>query len=941
MAGRSVVTRLRLLSLVLTVAALLAITTIVFIDQRQQAVAAAEKEALDLARLVALEQRELILTAREVLKRVTRLPAVYRATLGGDCSRSLARLHKEHPQYSNFGVITPAGDLVCSATPLIQPVNLVDRACFRGAVATREFAVGDYRLDPSTGMSSLTFGYPVLDASGALNGVACAVLDAPALATLLGDARFSTGTTLIVINQRSEVLARYPDNAAAAGRTMPDPSLIQALLSRRGEGTLEAAGMDGVQRLYGFSPLYETAGEAVYVGVGVPKNGVVAGITGRLANDLVFVLVLALLALAMVWLVTDRSIARRLHPLVDALRRLGPLDHVVGAPVRPSAGSEELRRVNRALAARCALHGAMEHLTDEKTLVRDACRVLVDAGAYAHVAVVCAGTGARTGAYIVAQCGLGDQVLPRETPRHPGLIATALSTGRHLVTDDIDRLFGDAAPPRGVRRAAVLPFHGGDGVFGAMIVFAAQADAFGATESELLADAARDLARRVAVLRQAKRDPLTGLPNVHRFEARLREAIEDSAAPFALLFLDLDRFREVNDAFGFEHGDRVLKAVGERARGAMPPDAFVARMHGDEFAVLLPHAGHEEAAATANYLLAALEPAFALEGVTIDMRASIGIALYPAHGGTVDELLRHVDIAARHAKRMESGHAFYAREHDRPTQFSLASALHRAIKNDELVLHFQPKVDAKSGSVVGAETLVRWERPGHGLVLPSEFIGLAERSGLIRPLTHWVLDACLRQCVAWHQRGVGLPLAVNFSARTLLDRRLTDHVKSLFTEHGASPQWFQLELTESVLMERRHGDMDVLSQLRDLGVRLFIDDFGMGYSSFSYLKKLPVDAIKIDKSFVSEMLTDADSAFIVHSMIELAHGLGMQVVAEGVDTQRAWDRLRAIGCDTIQGFHVSEPLPADRFEAWLAQHHSEGAEFHGARDGDDLAPCRR
>jgi EAL domain-containing protein (putative c-di-GMP-specific phosphodiesterase class I) len=349
-------------------------------------------------------------------------------------------------------------------------------------------------------------------------------------------------------------------------------------------------------------------------------------------------------------------------------------------------------------------------------------------------------------------------------------------------------------------------------------------------------------------------------------------------------------------------------------------DAFVGRMHGDEFAVLLPHAGQDQAQAAAAHLLAALEPALALDGVAIDMHASIGIALYPAHGRTVDELLRHADVAARHAKRMESGYAFYALEHDRPTRFSLASALHQAIKNNELVLHFQPKVDAKSGAVTGAETLVRWQRPGHGLIFPGDFIALAERSGLIRPLTDWVLEACLRQCVDWHRRGLGLPLAVNFSARTLLDPRLADRMRALFLEHGASPSWLQLELTESVLMERRRGDMDVLSQLRDLGVSLFIDDFGMGYSSFNYLKKLPVDAIKIDKSFITEMLTDADSAYIVRTMIQLAHGLDMQIVAEGVDTQAAWNRLRAIGCDAIQGFYVSEPLPAQQFEAWLAQH---------------------
>ncbi len=917
MARRSATTRASLVALVLTVAALLAISAVTFIDQRRQAVAA-EKEALDLARLVALEQRQLTSMARDILSGVARLPAVQRASMGGECNRALARLLKTHPQYSNFGVITPAGDLICSATPLIQPVNLADHACFRGAVAARDFAVGDYRLDPSTGTSSLTFGYPVLDAKGAVEGVACAVRDAPSFATLLSDARFSNGTTLIVVNHRREILAHYPAQVGPPGRTLPDLPLIQAILTQGGEGTAQLRGIDGVQRLYGFSRLYDTAGENMYVGVGVSTHKAITGAIVQLQH-IVFALALALMGLATVWLATDRSIARRLHPLVDALRRISPLDHAGALGPCPPA-QEDLQRVNRALAARCALHDALDHTTDEKELLSAACRVLVDAGAYAHVAVVCAGTGARAGAHVVAQWGLSHNLLPREIGHHPGPIASVLSSGRHLVTNDLAPMFNQVLPAHGLRRAAVLPMHGGDGVLGALVIFAAQADAFGVTELDLLADAARDLARRVGAVRRGQRDPLTGLPNVQRFEAHLREAIGDSTAPLALLFLDLDRFRDINDAFGFEHGDRVLKAVGERTRSAMPPEAFVARMHGDEFAVLLPHAGKDGAEAAAGHLLEALEPAFALEGVAIDMRASVGIALYPAHGYTVDELLRHADIAARHAKRMESGHAFYAREHDRPTRFALASALHGAIKNNELVLHFQPKIDAKSGLVTGAETLVRWQRPGHGLVLPGEFIALAERSGLIRPLTQWVLNACLRQCAAWHRRGIALPLAVNFSARTLLDPRLVQHMKSLFIEHGTDPHWLQLELTESVLMERRHGDMDVLSQLRNLGVSLFIDDFGMGYSSFNYLKKLPVDAIKIDKSFVSEMLADADSAFIVRAMIELAHGLDMQAVAEGVDTQAAWNRLRAIGCDVIQGFYVSEPLPAEQFEAWLGQH---------------------
>jgi diguanylate cyclase (GGDEF)-like protein len=907
----SAVTRLRLVSLALVFASLVAISTVALLDHRRQA--AAEKEALDLARLVALEQRQLIVAARDVLSAVAQLPAAYRASQRGDCHRALARLLKEHPQYSNFGVITPTGDLICSATPLIQPVNLADRSCFRDAIAAQGFAIGDYRLDLGTGTSSLTFGYPVFR-KGALEGVACAVLSARALVPPGAQARLSADAPLVVINERGEVMTHHSGEVTTAS---PDPRLVRALLAQGGEGMAEIARFDGSRRRYGFSPLYETAAGTVYVGIGVPES-IATGTP--FTRHLVLVLALAFFVLATVWLATDRSMARRLHPLVEALRRLGLPDHTAATLMPSSPAQHDLQRVNRALAARCALHRALVHARDEQALLREASLALADAGGYAHVAVVCAGTGARTGAHVVAQCGLGDDLLPRDLGRLPGPVAAVLSNGRHLVTDDLMALLDQATAPRGLRRAVVLPLHGADGVLGAMVVLASQADAFGVTELELLADSARDLARRIGALRRKQRDPLTGLPNVQRFEARMREAIEDSGRPLALLLMDLDRFRDINDAFGFEHGDRVLKAVGERTRDAVPADTFVGRMHGDEFAVLLPHAGQDEAQAAAVHLLAALEPAFALEGVAIDMHASIGIALYPAHGRTVDELMRHADIAARHAKRMESGYAFYAREHDRPTRFALASALHRAIKNDELVLHFQPKIDAKSGSVTGAETLVRWQRPGHGLIFPGDFIALAERSGLIRPLTDWVLEACLRQCVDWHRRGFGLPIAVNFSARTLLDPRLADHMRSLFIEHGASPDWLQLELTESVLMERRQGDMDVLSQLHDLGVSLFIDDFGMGYSSFNYLKKLPVDAIKIDKSFITEMLTDADSAYIVRAMIQLAHGLDMQTVAEGVDTQAAWNRLRAIGCDAIQGFYVSEPLPAQQFEAWLAQH---------------------
>ncbi|MBI4492245.1 MAG: EAL domain-containing protein [Chloroflexi bacterium] len=424
---------------------------------------------------------------------------------------------------------------------------------------------------------------------------------------------------------------------------------------------------------------------------------------------------------------------------------------------------------------------------------------------------------------------------------------------------------------------------------------------------------------------QALHDALTGLPNRVLLHDRLHQAVlaaRRHSTSLALLVMDLDRFKEVNDTLGHHAGDVVLQQVGQRLQGTLRTSDTVARLGGDEFAVILPTAGNmASATVAASKLLHALEQPFAVEGQSLDVGASIGIALYPEHGQDAETLLRRADIAMYVAKRTGSGYALYALEQDQhsPGRLALVGELRQAIEQDALRLHYQPKVHFKSGRILGVEALVRWQHPQHGLLAPDRFISLAEQTGLIHPLSHWVLQAALRQCQSWRQAGVELPVAVNLSARNLQDPRLPGAVAALLERWDVPPRCLGVEITENAAMADPERAMQVLTRLREMGVRIAVDDFGTGYSSLGYLKRLPVDELKIDQSFVRSMATNESDAAIVRATIELGHSLGLEVVAEGVENQTAWDLLAALGCDGAQGYYLSHPLAADELVRWVSQ----------------------
>ncbi len=423
--------------------------------------------------------------------------------------------------------------------------------------------------------------------------------------------------------------------------------------------------------------------------------------------------------------------------------------------------------------------------------------------------------------------------------------------------------------------------------------------------------------------RHARHDPLTELPNRRAFFEQAGDALaaQTSSEPCAVMIIDLDRFKEVNDTLGHHRGDLLLHAVALRIREAVRDRDVVSRLGGDEFAVLLRNAPDETAREVARRIAAALERRFNVGGATMDIEASIGIALAPQHGSDVDALLQRADLAMYRAKERHDGFNVYTSELDseQPGQMSLLGDLRRALEHHELTLHYQPKASLATGQVSHVEALVRWERPGHGLVPPSEFIPLAERTGLIKQLSGCVLDAALGQQRAWTDGGLDVSVAVNLSARNLLETDLPALVAGLLADHGVPADRLILEITESAIMSDETHSVGVLSQLSELGVRLSIDDFGTGYSSLSRLRRLPVDEIKIDRSFVAHMDCERGDALIVQSTIELAHNLGLRVVAEGVETEAIWNRLRDLGCDYAQGYFLRRPIPPGELGEWLIE----------------------
>ncbi len=871
----------------------------------------AQEQAQQLVLRLSHDQEQSVAETRQLLVTLAQLPAV-RELDGPACSPLLADIRRQHPRYANIGAIRADGEVFCSAIRADRSRNARDSTWFRRALETGRFTISDFHFGGITKRAVQTAAYPVTDSRNATNAVVFASLDLAWLNRFLAESRLPDGSVLGLMDRRGTVLARYPDPEFWIGENMADTPLAREILARQRSGLTRSTGMDARTRLYAYTPLSGTGTRSAYLYLGIPAEVAYAAPERALRRNLLGLGLVAVLALAAAWW-GGAFLLRRAQPLLAATRRLAAGD--LGARSGVAHGDDEIGRIAHAFDGMAeALHARDQALHDSRAELEKAQEV-------AHL-----------GSWVWTPGAAGRLTWSRETYRIFGLSEPQFdnrleSFYARVHPDDL------AAVKQAVRAALA-----GENAYNIdhRILRPDGSVRWVHEQADLVCDAAGRALSMVGVVQDiterkqteervqylAYYDALTGLANRALFQDRLQQAMIDAdryERLVGLIFLDLDRFKNINDTLGHDCGDQLLRAVGERLSGVVRKGDTVARLGGDEFTVVLADMGHvDDAARVAQKVLEVFARPFHVHDRELHVTASLGITLYPFDDRNVQDLLRNADIAMYRAKELgRNTYQFYAAEmtaHARE-RLALEGELRHALERRELVLHYQPVVEMGGGTVLGMEALVRWQHPTRGLVGPDAFIPLAEESGQILAIGEWVLRTACRQCVHWQRHGFPqLRLAVNLSARQFHQRSLVELIRQILVETEMRPAALDLEITESALLQHDETTVAMLNTFRHMGVSLIIDDFGIGYSSLSYLRRFPIRALKIDRSFVRDVPEDPDDRAIVDAVITLAHSLGLVVIAEGVETPVQRDYLRAHGCGIAQGYLYGRPVPADEFE---------------------------
>jgi diguanylate cyclase (GGDEF)-like protein/PAS domain S-box-containing protein len=613
------------------------------------------------------------------------------------------------------------------------------------------------------------------------------------------------------------------------------------------------------------------------------------------------------------------------------------------------AAEQAQQRLNRALRLLSQCNQILIHATEEKQLLDDICRMIVDVGSYRMAWVGYAEHDAALTVRPMAEHGYGQDYLQNiriswgDNETGQGPTGVSIRTGQTAVNQDYltnpkMQPWRELAVSQGYQSSISLPLRQDGRVFGALAIYSPEPHSFAAEEVCLLEELAEDLAFGISTLRAharreiaeaqlaflARHDPLTRLPNRRLLRERFESVLEQNGErPLALLFLDLDSFKEINDSLGHAIGDELLVAVVERLQPCLGAEHTLSREGGDEFMVLLPGMGEmKEIAHIAQDMLAAAQDSFHVGSNTLHTTFSIGISLYPHDGTDFDTLRKNADIALYRAKEGgRNNYRFFTEQMniDARRRMQIQTDLHHAVRQGEFLLHFQPQVDIADGRIIGTEALLRWRHGNDEWIPPNHFIPVAEQCGLIIPIGEWVLEQACRQARAWQRSGLPpLVMAVNLSAAQFRHGNIIETVSRVLDASGLAPHLLELELTESILLQDTETAIKTLHTLKEIGVQLSIDDFGTGYSSLSYLKRLSLDKLKIDQSFVRDLGEDQDNQEIVRAIVQLGHILKMGIIAEGVETREQLERLRAFGCDQVQGYLISKPLPPDQIPALFA-----------------------
>jgi diguanylate cyclase (GGDEF)-like protein len=911
------------------------------IEDRAEALERARQEALLIARSHAASQAGLIDRTRYVLAGV----AAGLASQGSvrRCGVPLPRIVAANPFHANASLADAAGNVLCSVEPLTKAVNIADRSYFQQAFAHGEFAVSELLTSRLSERPRVAIAYPVLGEQGDVLAMLVASLDPTLLSDSLKRGPSSHDAVVVLVDAAGRQIARLPEEPDFRGRALPGFAIPVS-----SEGFLDFVGLDGVERIAAYASVPQSP---LFIVAGLSRAEVDSGPREMLLRSLGLVLGVLALAMAVSLLGAHRLIVAPLRKLTMAAELYGKghlkarsgVSHEPGEIGTLARTFDQLaahnERTTRALRTLSAGNRTLLREKNEPALMAAMCRVAVDHGGYRLALVNQALDDPHKSVRTVAQAGHDEGFVERlnltwaDSERGRGSVGTAIRTGRTCVVRTMahDPRFApwrDAAIARGYGSIASFPLLVEGHVTGTFSLIAAEADAFDDAEVHLLEEMAADLSFGIEVLRRDARriaaeeaaghatthDPVTGLPGRIPF-LRMLEAATARGESFAVMAVNVGHLQDLNDSLGYSAVSTTVMESVKRLKFAMTPATGLARLATDDFAMILPKGDIENTAALARRLQALFSAPIEVNDVPIEVRLGVGAAMFPGQGNDPELLVRRASIAAREASRRELPFFLYqgATERENPQRLALAAQLRKAIGERQLLLHFQSKVDLAWGGVRGAEALVRWAHPDKGMIAPMQFVPIAEQTGLIRPMTSLVIELAVRQLRAWRERARQIPIAVNLSPRNLHEPGFVEQIERLLRQEDVPPALLEFEITESALAEDPQKARDVLAELRALGAKLYIDDFGTGYSSLSYLVSLPVHALKIDRSFVRQMSKSREAHAVVSSIVLMARELGLQTVAEGVETKEDADLLLRLGCDEAQGYFFAKPVPAGEF----------------------------
>ena len=896
------------------------------------------------------------------------------------CHQYLRPLANLGERYAGFAIALPNGNDLCHTQTLKAAVNFADRVYFQKALRTKSFVIGDVVKSLVDGKPVLPMAVPAVNETGEVTAVAVVGFDVGWLYRLTQRKNLPEGLVQAVLDDQGHYLIRQGNAFEDRARVHPVWDRASPILNKAGEAVLEGKNLDGVEQVLGLVHVGGELPRALYVLTALPKGPLIAAANERFLRDLVVILILTVLTGAVVWFAGDFLIVRRVGALARAAISIGEgnlsarsgvahgsdeigflarqfdvmADTLQEREEQLEKHTEDLQHLNRALRTLSGGNRILLSEKDEKALLDKFCKVAVEQGGYMMSWIGYAQDDAEKTVVPMAYAGLEKGFLTNlkaswdDNEFGRGPTGTAIRTGeasvvQDLATDPRAAPWRELVLERGYGSLCALPLKVKGQTMGALVMFASEPDAFTGEELELLTETADDLAFGIETIREresrrnadervrwlAYHDPETQLLNRTGLTEQLQDLISEASdrqQPLSVLAVELQNADALIDVFGHKGLDRIISATAQRMRDHLRSADIIARVHTRGLLAVLPSAGLEQAQEVANTFSKKLSDPIPVGGLQAEAEIRIGIAVFPGHGDKAQVLLRRAGLASR-ITASEGRVRVFDREIETHSneRLVLAAELRNAIEANQLCLFYQPKIRLADNQVIGAEALVRWRHPEKGLVPPSKFISIAEETGIITPMTEWVIKSAIRQAYQWKQVGLTQRIAVNVSARGFHDLALPQRLQRSLATWDLSVEFIGLELTESTLMEDVERALRVLTELRELGIEVAVDDFGTGYSSLRYLQRFPTNEIKLDYSFVRAAAVEQDALRIVQAVVRLTHDLGRKITAEGVENENVLALVRELGCDFAQGYYFAKPMPPDEWVKWLAKWESQKA----------------